>query len=73
MISTSKNSLRETLKNAFYQCRQGTLKQFENIDDVTFRAQPHPEFSPIGWHLGHIAYTEAYWLLEQCAGFPPIS
>lgn len=71
MISTSKNSLRETLKDAFYQCRQGTLKQFENIDDVTFRAQPHPEFSPIGWHLGHIAYTEAYWLLEQCAGFPP--
>ncbi len=71
MTFTSKNSLKETLKDAFHQCRQGTLKQFKNIDDATFRAQPHPEFSPIGWHLGHIAYTEAYWLLEQCAGLPP--
>ncbi|VXD23184.1 ergothioneine biosynthesis protein EgtB [Planktothrix paucivesiculata] len=72
MRSTSKNSLKESLKQSFNQCRQGTLKFFENIDDVTFRAQPHPDFSPIGWHLGHIAYTEAYWLLEKCAGFAPL-
>lgn len=27
--------------------------------------QAHPAFSPVGWHLGHIAYTEALWILEE--------
>lgn len=25
----------------------------------------------MGWHLGHIAFTEAYWILQHCAGLPP--
>ncbi|HBL13596.1 MAG TPA: ergothioneine biosynthesis protein EgtB, partial [Cyanobacteria bacterium UBA11162] len=44
---------------------------FESIDDTTFCKQAHPEFSPVGWHLGHIAFTEAYWILEYCAGLEP--
>lgn len=72
MISKSKNLLKESLHQALEQCRQGTLKQFEGIDHTTFCTQPHPDFSPIGWHLGHIAYIEAYCLLEQCAGLPRI-
>lgn len=52
------------------QCRSGTLRLFESVDDATFRRQAHPDFSPIGWHLGHIAYTEALWLLEHGAGLP---
>ena len=54
------------------QCRIGTLALFEGIDDITFRRQAHPEFSPVGWHLGHIAFTEAYWILERCAGLAPL-
>ena len=30
---------------------------------MLFRKQLHPDYSPLGWHLGHIAYTEALWLL----------
>ena len=64
--------IRETIREAMHQCRIGTLALFEGIDDTTFRRQAHPEFSPVGWHLGHIAYTEALWLLQRCAGFPPM-
>jgi ergothioneine biosynthesis protein EgtB len=54
------------------RCRIGTLALFEGIDDTSFCKQAHPEFSPAGWHLGHIAFTEALWILERCAGLPPM-
>ena len=71
MISTSIQSRRETIALALHQCRTGTLKIFQGIDWDTFCRQTHPEFSPAGWHLGHIAYTEDLWLLQRCAGLPP--
>lgn len=55
-----------------HQCRLGTLDLFKGIDQTTFCHQAHPEFSPAGWHLGHIAYTESLWLLERGAGMPPL-
>ncbi len=55
-----------------HRCRVGTLALFEGIDDITFRKQAHAEFSPVGWHLGHIAFTEAYWILERSAGLPSV-
>jgi ergothioneine biosynthesis protein EgtB len=45
-------------------CRAATLALFARVDPVLFRRQLHPLYSPLGWHLGHIAYTEALWLLE---------
>ncbi len=51
-------------------CRQTTLALFQAVDYTTFCQQAHPDFSPIGWHLGHIGYTEALWLLEHSAGLP---
>ena len=66
------NSLRENIREALQQCRQKTLDLFSGIDSNTFCQQAHPDFSPVGWHLGHIAFTEAYWILESCAGFPGI-
>ena len=60
------------LKSWMQDCRSLTLSLFENLDHETFCRQAHPDFSPIGWHLGHIAYTEALWLLQRCAGQPPI-
>ncbi|MGH7998167.1 MAG: ergothioneine biosynthesis protein EgtB [Brasilonema sp.] len=71
MISElSKSSLKETIFCAFQQCRAKTLALFEGIDEATFCYQAHPDFSPVGWHLGHIAYTESLWLLERTAGLP---
>ncbi len=64
--------LRETVRDALHQCRLGTLAQFDRMDEATFSGQSHPDFSPPGWHLGHIAYTEALWLLQHCAGMPPL-
>lgn len=53
-------------------CRSLTLSFFSELDHPTFCRQAHPDFSPVGWHLGHIAYTEALWLLQRCAGRPPV-
>ncbi|MFB2972152.1 SUMF1/EgtB/PvdO family nonheme iron enzyme [Aerosakkonema sp. BLCC-F183] len=66
---------RQEIKEAMQLCRAGTLALFEDIDRTTFSQQPHPEFSPIGWHLGHIGYAEALWLLEHCAKsqLPPLT
>ncbi len=71
----SANSLdnrRQQLRQWLHECRLATLALFEGVDDATFCRQAHPEFSPIGWHLGHIAYTESLWLLERGAGIPPL-
>ena len=64
------NERRQQMKNWMQLCRQGTLKLFEGMDNKTFRHQPHPDFSPVGWHLGHIGYTESLWFLESCAKSP---
>lgn len=71
MKLTSAVSCRDTLFHHFQQCRLGTLALYEGIDHSQFCASIHPEFSPIGWHLGHIGFTESYWILEHCAGWQP--
>jgi gamma-glutamyl hercynylcysteine S-oxide synthase len=58
---------REQLQDWMSQCRQGTLALLTGMDESDVRSQVHPDFSPIGWHLGHIAYTEALWLLSHTA------
>ncbi|HLO49193.1 MAG TPA: ergothioneine biosynthesis protein EgtB [Kamptonema sp.] len=72
MRSTYVQSSRQAIALALHRCRSGTLKLFTGINWDTFCRQAHPEFSPAGWHLGHIAYTEELWLLQRCAGLPPI-
>jgi gamma-glutamyl hercynylcysteine S-oxide synthase len=52
-------------------CRTATLALFDNMAEQTFCQQPHPDFSPVGWHLGHIAFTEALWLWQR-TGHPPL-
>ena len=40
-------------------------------DGDDYRKQYHPDLSPLGWHYGHIVYTENLWLrdtlLKQCS------
>jgi ergothioneine biosynthesis protein EgtB len=62
-------SRREEIIQTLQLCRNRTLEIFSYLDSETFCKQAHPDFSPVGWHLGHIAFTEAYWL-ERCAGLP---
>lgn len=72
MRSKSIQSCREAIYQDLQQCRHGTFQLFADIDYDTFCRQAHPDFSPVGWHLGHIAYTEDLWLLQRCAGFKPV-
>lgn len=53
--------------------RAETLRLCAEVDDTAFCTQIHPDFSPIGWHLGHIGVTESYWILQQCKGEPSLS
>lgn len=64
-------SLKHQLQQWMQECRASTLQLFDGMDYDTFCQQAHPDFSPVGWHLGHIAYTESLWLLEHLAGQPP--
>nr|WP_235355126.1 SUMF1/EgtB/PvdO family nonheme iron enzyme [Aliterella atlantica] len=64
----SLDARRQQLKQWMHNCRAGTLALFETVDETTFCHQAHAEFSPVGWHLGHIGYTESLWLLERQAG-----
>src|ERR1044071_865368 len=60
----SRKSPRRALFADFAACRAATLELFRRVDAAIFRTQIHAGYSPLGWHLGHIAYTEALWLLD---------
>lgn len=52
----------------FEASRERTLAFVEALPDAVLRAWPDPDFSPLCWHLGHIAYTEALWLHGEAHG-----
>jgi len=61
------------LRQQLEEAREQTLRLCAQVDEADFRRQIHREFSPLGWHLGHIGVTEAYWILRQCQGEPTLS
>lgn len=72
----------QAITQAMEECRAETLrllacipKTVGDLTDIPYAArQWHPDFSPLGWHFGHIAFTEALWLLskeEQAKYNPP--
>lgn len=63
---------RQRMRQWMEQCRRLTLALFADVDDIQLRQHVHPDFSPVGWHLGHIAYTESLWLLERLEGRSPL-
>ncbi|MCS6781953.1 MAG: SUMF1/EgtB/PvdO family nonheme iron enzyme [Gloeomargarita sp. SKYBB_i_bin120] len=63
----------EHLRQRYINCRQRTLALIAPLTDEQLTQQVHPEFSPIGWHLGHIAYTEALWLLGEPLPYPELA
>lgn len=64
---------RDTLRQWFIETRQDTLDLLAEVSEADFRRQAHPDFSPIGWHLGHISVTEAYWIGQRCTGEASLS
>ncbi len=51
--------------------REGLLRLVADLDDTAFRTQFHPEYSPIGWHVGHVVFQEEMFLLRRLAGRAP--
>jgi len=70
--ASSLETARQTIRADLEQCRALTLDLFAQIDRNTLCQQAHPDFSPLGWHLGHIAFVESFWIREHCAGLPPL-
>lgn len=62
----------EALHAALEESRALTLALVALADDREWSTALDPEFSPVGWHLGHIAVFEAFWVLERAHGQPPI-
>lgn len=56
------------IRQAYGQCRQGTLQRIADLPEAILCHQVHEGFSPLGWHLGHIGFTESLWILEHLAG-----
>ena len=71
MKSVSTQSCRNSTAIILARTRADTLDLLAQIDESVFFRQVHPEFSPIGWHFGHIAFTEADWILDYLAASPP--
>ena len=71
MKSASTLYLKNSVLKELERVRQNTLDLLVEIDESLFSIQAHPDFSPIGWHFGHIAFTEAYWILEHLAHQAP--
>ncbi len=62
-----------TIQQHMEEVRAQTLRLYARVDDTDFRRQLHREFSPLGWHLGHVGVTEAFWILQRCKGDPSLS
>ena len=63
--AAARDAARRALAADLRACRAATLALFKEIAPALFKRQLHPLYSPLGWHLGHIAYTEALWLLGE--------
>ncbi|MEM6837975.1 MAG: SUMF1/EgtB/PvdO family nonheme iron enzyme [Cyanobacteria bacterium P01_C01_bin.120] len=61
---------RQQLRQEMIACRQSTLNLIQDLTDAEFYQQAHPDFSPVGWHLGHIGFAESLWLLEHLQRSP---
>ncbi|MEL6605471.1 MAG: SUMF1/EgtB/PvdO family nonheme iron enzyme [Cyanobacteria bacterium J06614_10] len=59
---------RGTIRRALQACRGETLALANGLDEELLKRQAHLDFSPVGWHLGHVAYTEALWMAAYFAG-----
>lgn len=59
--------------SALEEARTHTLDLVAAVPDADFCQQVHTEFSPLGWHLGHIGVVESFWVRQQCQSQPSLS
>ncbi len=58
----------EALSDLLAEARLRTLELIDLVEDDDLNRSLNPEFSPLRWHLGHIASYEAFWVLSRADG-----
>ncbi len=58
------------LRLALDAARTRLLNTLDAVPAADLQRQFHPALSPIGWHMGHSAVIEAYWLHEVVLNRP---
>jgi len=61
---------KERLKVEMTAAREKTLWLLDQVPEEFLKKRVHTFYSPIGWHFGHIARTEEYWIICQAVGRP---
>lgn len=59
----------EAIARDWARTRARTLALVSLADEAEWSTAFHPDFSPLGWHFGHIAFFESLWGLER-VGLP---
>ncbi|AKU93250.1 ergothioneine biosynthesis protein EgtB [Vulgatibacter incomptus] len=62
----------DDLEQGLEEARRSTLRLVEGLTDAEARTQYDPAFSPLAWHLGHVAWQEERWALRHVGGQEPI-
>jgi iron(II)-dependent oxidoreductase len=66
------DNLRAALHSALAETRCATLALMDLVPERLFQRSVDPDYSPLGWHFGHVGMTEAYWVLEKAKGDAPL-
>lgn len=56
------------LMDLLEQSHNHLLEFVYDLPDAMLRAQYHSDLSPLGWHIGHAAFIERYWIDEVLLG-----
>src|ERR1051326_4116412 len=59
------------LYTALTAVRERTLRLMAAVPDEMLKARVHDFYSPVGWHFGHVAATEEFWVMQQALGRTP--
>lgn len=61
---------KQQLKAEMTAAREKTLWLLSQVPEEFLKKRVHDFYSPIGWHFGHIARTEEFWIISTALGRP---
>ena len=68
--SFSSSERKAELRRNLHETRERTLALFAQVPESYLKRRVHDFYSPIGWHFGHLAMTEEFWVCEQALKKP---
>ena len=64
---------KEQLRSRLIAARECTLWLFDQVPEEFLKRRVHSFYSPIGWHFGHIARTEEFWVISEALKQPVLN